>query len=405
MLSSSVTTTEASARQECLDSLDEFISKCQENITAMLDTLGWTPEHFVQPRTLTTCPYNSDHKMPKSSLETHKAVCNLVTQGCSKEDAMKILEDTSYYYAKASCVYNVKLDIETLNSVLWNHHVQNHSVFYGYKKMAQTPEEEQSMMSREDRLGLAEYIIKRAKEANRLKELGQDELLVSENLADLIKKDNEERKLDPVEEMAALRDYRRRRQTYRAKNVHITKKSHTEIMREVINNQIEMYSQSLKTDEVLEEDQDRNVNETRDKDRETSRDRYSERSQHSQTKHRDSRHGSDIRHINRESRDRSSEVSTTYRNRRHSRSRSRSVCRSSSRHREKTRSRSHSRSVERSDKKSKKSKHKKHKHKHRHRTVERDNKVEDNKQLPETVETDISDGDDTKPGNSNTQGT
>ena len=43
-------------------------------------------------------------------------------------------------------------------------------------------------MSREDRLGIAEYIIKRAKEANRLKELGQDELLVSENLADLMKK-------------------------------------------------------------------------------------------------------------------------------------------------------------------------------------------------------------------------
>lgn len=46
------------------------------------------------------------------------------------------------------------------------------------------------MMSREDRLAVAEYIVRRSKEANRLKELGQDELLVSENLADLIKKGN-----------------------------------------------------------------------------------------------------------------------------------------------------------------------------------------------------------------------
>lgn len=43
-------------------------------------------------------------------------------------------------------------------------------------------------MSREDRLAVAEWIIRRAKEANRLKELGRDEMLVSENLADLIKK-------------------------------------------------------------------------------------------------------------------------------------------------------------------------------------------------------------------------
>lgn len=61
-------------------------------------------------------------------------------------------------------------------------------VFYGYKKLPQLPEEEEQLMSREDRLGLAEYVVKRAKEANRLKELGKDELLASANLADLIKK-------------------------------------------------------------------------------------------------------------------------------------------------------------------------------------------------------------------------
>ena len=43
--------------------------------------------------------------------------------------------------------------------------------------------------------------------------------------------DGGKRQLDPIEEMAALRDYRRRRQSYRAKNVHITKKSHTEVLK------------------------------------------------------------------------------------------------------------------------------------------------------------------------------
>lgn len=33
----------------------------------------------------------------------------------------------------------------------------------------------------------------------------------------------------PLELMAEMRDYKRRRQSYRAKNVHITKKSYTEV--------------------------------------------------------------------------------------------------------------------------------------------------------------------------------
>merc|ERR1712071_349819 len=37
-----------------------------------------------------------------------------------------------------------------------------------------------------------------------------------------------------LEVLAEMRDYKRRRQSYRAKNVHITKKSYTEVIREVI---------------------------------------------------------------------------------------------------------------------------------------------------------------------------
>ncbi|XP_052767728.1 U11/U12 small nuclear ribonucleoprotein 48 kDa protein-like isoform X2 [Mya arenaria] len=255
-MSTSVTASELSSRQQCLDDLDEFISSCQQRITDMLDMFGWTPEHFMQPSMLSTCPHNSDHRMPPSALDKHTLVCELTNQGYTRTDAEKILEDRSYFYKDAACVYPVTLDLETLNSWLWNHHVKNHSVFYGYPRVPQTSEEEQIMLPREDRAALAEYVVLRARAANRLKEVGRDELLVSENLADLIKKETGEgRHLDPVEEMAALRDYRRRRKTYRAKNVHITKKSHTEIMREVINNQMDMYSQSLQDDRSVDREE------------------------------------------------------------------------------------------------------------------------------------------------------
>lgn len=254
-MTANVSTSEMLSRQHILDDLDEFISGCQSRVTDMLEVLGWTPEHFMQDRSRCVCPYNKSHRMPSHCIVSHAPLCSLISEGYTKSEAKAILEDRSYFYDNASCVYQVKLDLDTMNSWLWNHHVENHSVFYGYKKVPQTAVEEQVLMSREDRRAVAEYVILRARAANRLKEVGRDELLVSENLADLIKKENAEKHdLDPVEEMAALRDYRRRRQTYRAKNVHITKKSHTEIMREVINNQMEMYTQSLIDEQDLERD-------------------------------------------------------------------------------------------------------------------------------------------------------
>ena len=41
------------------------------------------------------------------------------------------------------------------------------------------------------------------------------------------------RQLTHIEELAAMIDFKRRRQSYRAKNVHITKKSHTEVINRV----------------------------------------------------------------------------------------------------------------------------------------------------------------------------
>ena len=62
------------------------------------------------------------------------------------------------------------------------------AVFYGHSTMPLTPDQEAQMLSHEDRLGLAEYVIAKSREANRLAEMGKDELMASANLADLIKK-------------------------------------------------------------------------------------------------------------------------------------------------------------------------------------------------------------------------
>ena len=56
--------------------------------------------------------------------------------------------------------------------------------------MPLTPDQEAQMLSREDRLGLAKYVIAKSREANRLASLEKDELMASANLADLIKTGN-----------------------------------------------------------------------------------------------------------------------------------------------------------------------------------------------------------------------
>ncbi|MEQ2210498.1 hypothetical protein XENOCAPTIV_014489, partial [Xenoophorus captivus] len=52
-----------------------------------------------------------------------------------------------------------------------------------------------------------------------------------------------------LELMAEMRDYKRRRQSYRAKNVHITKKSYTEVIREVISVHSEELARQWKEEE------------------------------------------------------------------------------------------------------------------------------------------------------------
>ncbi|KAG0414557.1 hypothetical protein HPB47_008253, partial [Ixodes persulcatus] len=52
-----------------------------------------------------------------------------------------------------------------------------------------------------------------------------------------------------LEIKSKMRDYKRRRQSYRAKNVHITRKSYTEVLREVIENQADYLRHMLKEDD------------------------------------------------------------------------------------------------------------------------------------------------------------
>lgn len=104
-----------------------------------------------------------------------------------------------------------------------------------------------------DRLALYDHVVDvLAHQRNQAQSSSNEDLYV-----DLVKKlQKDEEQNEPkthLELIAEMRDYKRRRQSYRAKNVHITKKSYTEVIREVISVHSEELARQWKEDEEEEQ--------------------------------------------------------------------------------------------------------------------------------------------------------
>lgn len=94
----------------------------------------------------------------------------------------------------------------------------------------------------QERIAVYDYVVSKTKEARNSSEVKVEDLLF-----DFEKKDDKvDKPKSRLEILAEQRDYKRRRPTYRAKNVHITKKSYTEVMKEVIENQMLYLTESQK---------------------------------------------------------------------------------------------------------------------------------------------------------------
>lgn len=91
-----------------------------------------------------------------------------------------------------------------------------------------------------ERFAVYDHAVERGKATNKTASVKLEDLQVN-----FEKKPNadEQRPPSELELKSQMRDYKRRRQSYRAKNVHITRKSYTEILREVIENQTDYLKQ------------------------------------------------------------------------------------------------------------------------------------------------------------------
>lgn len=240
-------------RQEFLNETKAFLQICQNTFSKVLQELDWSPSHFVEQKDISVCCYNPGHIMKTEDLKKHEEICRFTSRGVPKAEALDESKRTSqFFYENVSSVCNVPIDKETLNKVLWDHHVENHSIFYGKSEVPLTTEEASIMLTPSERGALHNYIIKTAKEQHKVHGVETDTLLTADFQEIVKKKALEGQNSKPTsytEYLRAMRDYKRRRQSYRAKNVHITRKSYTEIIKEVIENQTDYLTEILKEDQ------------------------------------------------------------------------------------------------------------------------------------------------------------
>ncbi|KAG8442415.1 hypothetical protein GDO86_011269 [Hymenochirus boettgeri] len=227
-----------------LQDLKDYTEKCRNRLAELLRELGWKPEDSNGGEDIAVCPFDGNHRMPKSSLEKHVITCRLRRMGYSKEEVD--VSDKLFYYEKAK-VPSVAIDKELQFQIIKQARDQASSgnTVGSYDRSAYSCTAAEVPLNHKyavcdlrpaDRLAIYDYVLEETRKQRSTSQGDQNEADLFEDLAAKMNQDDGQKvPKSHLEIMAEMRDYKRRRQSYRAKNVHITKKSYTEIIRDVIN--------------------------------------------------------------------------------------------------------------------------------------------------------------------------
>ncbi|XP_025071372.1 U11/U12 small nuclear ribonucleoprotein 48 kDa protein isoform X1 [Alligator sinensis] len=188
------------------------------------------------------CPYDANHQMPKSSLEKHVVSCRLRKLDYSKEEEAEMY-DSSVFYEKVN-IPTVVMDKDLQFHVMKQARILSAKEGGSYSQGAssllpiEVPQNHKRFicdLSQADRLALYDYVVEETKKQRSRSQFTENDSDLFVDLAAKISQDDSQKgPKSHLEILAEMRDYKRRRQSYRAKNVHITKKSYTEVIRDVI---------------------------------------------------------------------------------------------------------------------------------------------------------------------------
>lgn len=248
-------------RLDHLQELTEFTERCKKQLHDIFETLGWSPDYKdPSQEPMEQCPYDPGHRVPVRSMEKHKASCMLRKMGYSAEEQAEMYDPSVCY--ENSSVRSFIMDKSTQHQVILKARsaaplMRMEGVFWQGQYSGQPVDVPQNHkraicdLTVADRLALYDHVISVNQQQEAASSSNED--LYVDLVSKLQRDDEQNEPKTHLELMAEMRDYKRRRQSYRAKNVHITKKSYTEVIREVINVHSEELARQWKDEEEEDE--------------------------------------------------------------------------------------------------------------------------------------------------------
>uniref|UniRef100_A0A4X1SHQ7 Desmoplakin n=1 Tax=Sus scrofa TaxID=9823 RepID=A0A4X1SHQ7_PIG len=236
-------------RRRLREELSEFVESCWRTLEEVTTSLGWTLDRLVPGEEeaaaedeVVICPYDSNHHMPKSSLAKHMESCRLRKLGYTKEEEDKMY-NSDFFYENAK-VPSVTLNKDSQYQIIKRARaaVGKDGDCYNQRVYSSLPVEVPLNhkrfvcdLTQADRLALYDFVVEETKKRRSDSQSIENDSDLFVDLAAKVNQDNSRKSPKSyLEILAEVRDYKRRRQSYRAKNVHITKKSYTEVIRDVI---------------------------------------------------------------------------------------------------------------------------------------------------------------------------
>ncbi|XP_060259769.1 U11/U12 small nuclear ribonucleoprotein 48 kDa protein isoform X1 [Ovis aries] len=230
-------------RRRLREELSEFVESCRRTLEEVTASLGWSldrlepgEEAAAAEDEAAICPYDSNHHMPKSSLAKHMVSCRLRKLGYTKEEEDKMY-NSDFFYENAN-VPSVTLNKDSQFQIIKQARaaVGNDGDYYNQRVYSSLPVEVPLNhkrfvcdLTQADRLALYDFVVEETKKKRSDSQIIENDSDLFVDLAAKVNQDNSRKSPKSyLEILAEVRDYKRRRQSYRAKNVHITKKSYTE---------------------------------------------------------------------------------------------------------------------------------------------------------------------------------
>ncbi|XP_004753738.1 U11/U12 small nuclear ribonucleoprotein 48 kDa protein [Mustela nigripes] len=258
-------------RRRLQQELSEFVESCCRRLEEVTASLGWSldrldPGEEAAQDEVVICPYDSNHHMPKSSLAKHMVSCRLRKLGYTKEEEDQMYNSDFFYE-------NVKIPSITLNKDSQFQIIKQARTAVGkdgdgynqriYSSLpVEVPLNHKRCvcdLTQADRLALYDFVVEETKKKRSDSQIIENDSDLFVDLAAKVNQDNSRKSPKSyLEILAEVRDYKRRRQSYRAKNVHITKKSYTEVIRDVINVHMEELSSHWQEEQRAEDDAEKN---------------------------------------------------------------------------------------------------------------------------------------------------